>query len=142
MSGPGAAGTIIRVDAVAVIGRETNETNVDLVRRWRAYGTDARLLSPRQARASLRRGDVALARLDVLPTLDGVEEGLLDLLDLQARGVRVINNTGGVVNAEDKLRAARAVASAGVRHGSTTHVRHVDPRDFRPPIVVKPRFGS
>lgn len=142
MSRPGAAGTIIRVDAVAVIGRETNETNVDLVRRWRAYGTDARLLSPSQARASLRRGDVALARLDVLPTLDGVEEGLLDLLALQARGVRVINSARAIVNAHDKLRTARCLAANGVPHVETTHVRIGDALDFQPPIVVKPRFGS
>jgi RimK family alpha-L-glutamate ligase len=142
MRGPGVAGTIAGVDAVAVIGHEANETNVDLVRRWRAFGTDARLLSPEQARAWLRPGEVALARLDVLPTLDGVEEGLLDLLVLQARGVRLINNARAIVNAHDKLRTARCLAAAGVPHVQTTHVRHGDPLDFQPPIVVKPRFGS
>ena len=137
-----AAGTIAPVNAVAVIGHETNETNVDLVRRWRAHGTDVRLLSPAQARASLGPGDVGLARLDVLPTLDGVEEGLLDLLALKAHGVRLINDARAIVNAHDKLRTAQCLAAAGVPHVETTHVRSGDEIDFRAPIVVKPRFGS
>ena len=127
---------------VALIGRETNETNVDLVRRWRAMGIDAHLLSPVQARASLGRGDVALARLDVLRTLDGVEDGLLTVLELEARGVRVINGARALVNAHDKLRTARCLAAAGVPHVATYHVRWGDPVDFEPPIVVKPRYGS
>jgi RimK family alpha-L-glutamate ligase len=130
------------VNAVAVIGRESNETTVDLVRRWRAFGTDARLLSPAQACASLCPGDVALARLDVLPTLDGVEEGLLDLLVLEARRVRLINNARAILNAHDKLRTAGCLAAAGVPHVGTAHVRPGEPVDFQPPIVVKPRFGS
>lgn len=139
---PRVAGTIAGVTAVAVIGRETNETNVDLVRRWRALGVDARLLTPEQAHASLCPGDVAMARLDVLPTLDGVEPGLLDLLELEARGVRLINNARAIVNAHDKLRTARRLAAAGVPQVETTHVRRGDPLNFKLPIVVKPRFGS
>jgi tetrahydromethanopterin:alpha-L-glutamate ligase len=127
---------------VALIGRDTNETNVELVRHWRSLGTDAYLLTPSRARRALQRGDVALARLDVLPTLDGVESGLLELMELQAAGVRIINPARALVNAHDKLRTARCLAAAGVPHVETMHVRAGEDFSFMPPIVVKPRFGS
>jgi [lysine-biosynthesis-protein LysW]--L-2-aminoadipate ligase len=127
---------------VAVIGRDTNETSVELVRHWRALGAEAYLLTPTHARRALERGDVALARLDVLPTLDGVESGLLELMELQAAGVRIINPARALVNAHDKLRTARCLAAAGVPHVETMHVRPGEDFSFTPPIVVKPRFGS
>jgi RimK family alpha-L-glutamate ligase len=130
------------VGIVAVIGRRSNETSVAIVRRWTALGIDAHLLAPAHARRVLREGDVALARLDVLPTLDGIEGGLLDLMDLQARGVRVLNPARALVNAHDKLRTSQRLAAAGVPHVETTHVRLGDQIAFTPPIVVKPRFGS
>jgi [lysine-biosynthesis-protein LysW]--L-2-aminoadipate ligase len=130
------------VGIVALIGRRSNETSVAVVRRWTALGIDAHLLTPAHARRVLRPGDVALARLDVLPTLDGVEGGLLDLMDLQARGVHVLNPARALVNAHDKLRTAQRLAAAGVPHVETTHVRIGDDLAFTPPIVVKPRFGS
>ncbi len=50
-----------------------------------------RLLAPAEALAALRPGDVALGRLDVLETRDGVDDGLWALGELEARGVRVLN---------------------------------------------------
>jgi RimK family alpha-L-glutamate ligase len=127
---------------VAIIGRDANKTNVALVRRWRAHGLDARLLSPSEARRVLRPGDVGVARLDVLPTLDGIEEGLFELLELAANGVRIVNNARSLVNAHDKLRTGRCLAAAGVPHVPTLHVRARDEVTLPPPLVVKPRFGS
>jgi len=51
----------------------------------------ASLLTPVEADLLLRPGDAALARLDVLESLDGVEPGLLELECLVARGIRVLN---------------------------------------------------
>ena len=127
---------------VAVVGGAANETNVELVERWRALGIDAFLGSAAEARAALEPGDVAVGRLDVLRTLDGVEEGLIDLLELAAAGVRVVNDARALLAAHDKLRTARHLAAAGVPHVPTEHVRTRSQVTFAPPVVVKPRFGS
>jgi hypothetical protein len=50
-------------------------------------------MTPARCLERLRAGDVALGRLDVRRTLDGVEPRLLSLLELRRRGVRV---NGGV----------------------------------------------
>jgi ribosomal protein S6-L-glutamate ligase RimK-like protein len=58
---------------VAVIGWEAQETNQALVPAWRSIGIEAFRLTPDEALCTLAAGDVAVGRLDVLPTLDGVE---------------------------------------------------------------------
>ncbi len=101
------------------------------------------VLSPADALATLRSGDVALGRLDVLPSLDGVEDGLWALGGLSARGVRVINDAGVLLGTHDKLLTARLLEGAGLPHPSTRLVTsaatHLRPSG---PVVVKPRFGS
>lgn len=128
---------------VGVIGWERQETNPELVRAWRANGIDAVLLSPEDSLWGLRSGDVALGRLDVLPTLDGVEPGL-PVLDAVARlGVRVLNPAAALLGAHDKLETARRLRAARVPHPRTEHVTSpYDPMALTPPLVVKPRFGS
>ncbi len=76
---------------VHVIGSAQSSTNVDLVREWARHGLDAVVVSAEEALHVLGSGDVAIGRLDVLRTLDGVEPGLLSLLWLEWRGVRVVN---------------------------------------------------
>ncbi|MCS7008274.1 MAG: hypothetical protein NZL88_12035, partial [Gaiellaceae bacterium] len=88
---------------VALIGSPTR-TNVELALAWRAVGLDARVLWPREAVETLALGDVAITRLDVLPTLDGVEPGLELVDELEQRGVRVVNRPSGLLAAHDKLR--------------------------------------
>lgn len=127
---------------VAVVGWE-QETNRDLVRELRARGIRASLFSPAQALAVLDRSDVAIGRLDVLSTLDGVEPGLDSLPELAARGVRVVNDAEALLNTHDKLLTAECLRSAGLPHPRTGHAHDLE--DFRllaPPLVVKPRFGS
>jgi RimK family alpha-L-glutamate ligase len=86
---------------------------------------------------------VAVVRLDVLPTLDGVEPGLDEVAELERRGVRVPNRPAAVLNAHDKLRTARLLAEAGVEHPRTEHLASAgDEPTLTPPLVVKPRFGS
>ena len=96
----------------AVIAHRFTPTNTRL-------GT---VLSPAQALARLGPGDVALGRLDVLPTLDGIEPGLWALDRLDARGVTVLNGPRTLVAAHDKLTTAQALFGAGVPHPRTVHV--------------------
>ena len=128
---------------VYVLGSEANTTSAELVRHWRERGLDAALVSGEDAQRVLRAGDVAIGRLDVLPALDGVEPGLLSLLWLERRGVRVLNPAAALIAVHDKLRTARCLDAAGLPHPRTTDVRAGQSRpDFTLPLVLKPRFGS
>src|SRR5919198_2164845 len=100
-------------------------------------------MSPELALDTLRYGDVALGRLDVLPSLDGVDDGLWALGALAARGTIVLNEASALLAAHDKLLTSRLLRRAGVPHPVTLHVRPgraLPP--LRPPVVVKPRYGS
>jgi len=112
----------------------------------RATPTSARLgpvLTPAQAVARLCPGDVALGRLDVLPSLDGVEPGLWALDILERRGVTVLNGRDALATAHDKLATAEALACAGIPHPPTKHVAPWLPMpSLESPLVLKPRFGS
>jgi RimK family alpha-L-glutamate ligase len=112
----------------------------------RVTPTNTRLgavVSPAQAIARLRPGDIAVGRLDVLPTLDGVEPGLWALERLAASGVTILNGRRTLVAAHDKLMTAAALFEARVPHPRTVHVASWKPLpELEPPIVFKPRFGS
>ncbi len=112
----------------------------------RVTPTNTRLgpvVSPAHAVARLQPGDVALGRLDVLPSLDGVEPGLWALERLAASGVTVLNGRKTLVAAHDKLTTAATLTSAGVPHPRTVHVAPwLPPPELEPSIVLKPRFGS
>jgi len=117
----------------AVIAHRVTPTNTRL-------GT---VVSPAQALSRLQPGDVALGRLDVLPSLDGVEPGLWALERLASSGVAVLNGRRALVAAHDKLATAAALFAAGVPHPRTVHVAPWLPApELEPPIVFKPRFGS
>lgn len=101
------------------------------------------VLTPAQALAKLRHGDVALGRLDILPTLDGIEPGLAALDRLDALGVTVLNGHRTLVTAHDKLATANAMFAAGVPHPRTVHVAPwLELPELVAPLVLKPRFGS
>lgn len=127
---------------VGIVGSKANRTSVQLALSWRELGLDTRLLSGPET-AGLVRGDVAVGRLDVLPTVDGVEPGLFHLFLLERRGVPVKNPASALLAAHDKLRTARALAGAGLPLPRTGWVRAPeDPLPVHAPLVVKPRFGS
>ena len=127
---------------VALIAHRRSETNARLASSESA-GLDWMCLTPSEAPGLLESGDVALGRLDVLPTLDGVDEGLWVLGELAALGVRVLNGPSALLAAHDKLLTARLLQGAGLPHPRTrlaTAGKTSIP--FDGPVVVKPRFGS
>src|SRR6476620_5658102 len=126
----------------AVVAHSSSPTNLALAAGgWN--GIPGELLTPREALLALGRGDVALARLDVRQSLDGVEDGLWALERLEEAGIRVLNRPEAVVLAHDKLLTARVLRRAGLPHPRTTLIERNAPLpDLDFPAVVKPRFGS
>jgi RimK family alpha-L-glutamate ligase len=126
----------------AVVAQRQTPTNVGLA-TCGVLGVESMLLSPAQAVVHLEPGDVALGRLDVLHSLDGMEPGVWALDQVERRGVRLLNPPRAVVEAHDKLRTAQALAAAGLPHPRTAPISSTDPRvELEPPVVVKPPFGS
>ena len=67
----------------ALVAQRATETNVALASRP-FPGIESVILTPAEAIERLRPGDVALGRLDVKPTLDGVDDGVAELGRLAA----------------------------------------------------------
>jgi RimK family alpha-L-glutamate ligase len=126
--------------AAVVIGKPT-PTNLALADAFGALGYGGSVAASASV-LTLGDGDLALARLDVLPTLDGTEAGLWRLPFAVRDGGRLLNEPRALLGAHDKLRTALALERAGVPHPRTIHVRSRGTADFDPPYVVKPRFGS
>lgn len=129
-----------RCRSVAILGKPT-EANCALAAAFASLGQRAWVMDA-AVRTSLGKGDVALARLDVLRTLDGIEPGLWHLPRLERRGVQVMNKPSALLAAHDKLSTALLLGRAGVPQPLTAHVREASLPAFPPPYVVKPRFGS
>lgn len=129
--------------AVALIGGDGNKTNAEVAAAWRAAGIDATAIQAADAVERLESGELAIGRVDIRPSLDGVEPGLLELVELRCRGVVVLNRAAALLAAHDKLRTSRLLARAAVRHPPG---RQVEPGELGSvsvlPVVVKPRFGS
>lgn len=127
---------------LGLIVQQLSETNLALAGA-RVAGAEVELLRPAQALVRLGRGDAAVARLDVLRSLDAVEPGVWALAELQRRGVTVLNSPVALVNCHDKLATARVLAAAGIPHPRTGWLAHGVPLpELRLPLVVKPRLGS
>jgi RimK family alpha-L-glutamate ligase len=128
----------------AVVAHRATDANLALVEAGWPGADASSLLSPRQAQLLLEPGDVALARLDVRPTLDGVEQGIRLLARMAAGGVRVLNPPSALLASHDKLLTSRALKHAGLPHPATAYASPGDSLDVElpPPVVVKPRFGS
>jgi [lysine-biosynthesis-protein LysW]---L-2-aminoadipate ligase len=126
--------------SVVIVGKAT-ETNCALAAGFAGLGLRA-WLAQAAVPPRLARGDLALARLDVLPTLDGIEPGLWRLPRLERTGVQVLNSPLALFSAHDKLSTALLLGAAGVAQPRTAHVRDVSVPALPAPYVVKPRFGS
>jgi RimK family alpha-L-glutamate ligase len=128
-----------RPRSALVVGRPT-ETNVLLAEAFKARGYDSAVRAPDMLPDA--PADLVLARVDVLPTLDGVEGGVWALKRLERRGATLLNQPLALLSAHDKLATALLLGRAGVRQPRTAHVREPRAPRFAPPYVVKPRFGS
>jgi RimK family alpha-L-glutamate ligase len=126
-----------------LVSARSTPTNAWLLAALGALGIEAQLLSPNGVPTRLRPGDVALGRLDVLPTLEGVEPGLWSLRRLEREDVHVLNPATALLASHDKLATAVALARAGLPHPRTSLVGDEPSRaELGSPVVVKPRFGS
>jgi RimK family alpha-L-glutamate ligase len=123
-------------------GRAT-ATNERLVAALDACGVRALRIDPARLGRVVRSADAVLGRLDVRPTLDGVEDGIWALRRVERRGLRVLNPAHSLIACHDKLRTFRALEVAGLPQPRTLHVERDRPRPrMNGPVVVKPRFGS
>jgi RimK family alpha-L-glutamate ligase len=126
----------------AIVASRSTPTNAALS-SGHCAGIVWELLDPNAALGRLGPGDVALGRLDVRTTLDGVDDGLWALGALSARGVRVLNGPNALLAAHDKLLTARLLHRVGLPHPRTRLVTAgLVPPIVSGPVVVKPRFGS
>ena len=126
-----------------VVAHGSTSTNTALTAAAEALGAEASVLSPRGALRVLEPGDVALGRLDVRGSLDGMEAGSMELERLSAAGVDVLNRPSSLVAVHDKLLTARALRLAGLPHPHTWLIAEGMPSPAPElPLVLKPRFGS
>ena len=129
---------------VALIAWRDGWCNARLVSSWRELGIAASLIPPPVAvRADLGPGDVCVNRIDVLPTLDGIEPGLEAIGSLQRAGVRVVNGAAPLELVHDKLLTTERLAGCGIHQPPTGHMAPGQLRSpITPPVVLKPRHGS
>ena len=127
---------------LALIAQRPTPTNLGLAAAA-PRGVDIRILTPEQALGAVGAGDAVLGRLDVLETLDGVDDGLWALGSFAARGVHTLNRASALMAAHDKLLTARLLLRAGLPHPRTRLLTGGRPvPELAGPVVVKPRFGS
>jgi ribosomal protein S6--L-glutamate ligase len=123
-----------------IAGERLSITNELLRAALAATGVGAVVASAELAARRARPGDVVIGRLDVRPTLDGVQPGLGRLIQIRSRGIRVVNDAQTLVATHDKLATAVLLDAASVPQPRWAHSG--DDLRFDPPYVVKPRFGS
>jgi RimK family alpha-L-glutamate ligase len=125
------------------VAGQTSTTNRLITRALLGRGLAAKLVEPRSLSSQARKGDVVLGRLDVRATLDGVEDGIWDLHQVEKKGIRVLNRGATLVSCHDKLQSALRLGRLGVPQPATAHVDwEAPPPRVEFPVVVKPRFGS
>jgi RimK family alpha-L-glutamate ligase len=126
----------------ALVAHASTPTN-DALAAAGGRGVAWERLAPEEAFDELRPGDVALGRLDVLRTLDGIEDGISVLGALAARGVVVLNGPGALLATHDKLLTSRVLRRSQLPHPEAQVALGDRPAVvLRAPAVVKPRFGS
>jgi RimK family alpha-L-glutamate ligase len=128
---------------VFVVGSPGSPTNERLRVSFAAAGLRALVGPGELAETRARPGDLVVGRLDVRPSLDGIQPGLGPLRRLVDRGSRVINGAETLMATHDKLATALLLHAASIPQPRAAHLTGDDGSPgFRPPYVVKPRFGS
>ena len=126
-----------------IVGSPASPTNERLRAAFAAAGAQPLVGSPLLAEECARPGDVVVGRLDVRPTLDGVQPGLARLRRLRDRGVGVVNDADTLMATHDKLATALLLHAVSISQPRAAHLTGEDGSPgFEPPYVVKPRFGS
>jgi len=127
---------------VALVAHHESETNLRLVEAA-PPGVQAEIVRPTRVRGWLGPGDAALARLDVLRSLDGMQTGSWEIGLLENDGIPVLNPLSALMATHDKLQTARLLEAAGLPHPRTLHCEDTsDGATVELPVVLKPRFGS
>ena len=125
---------------LAIVSPHATETNLRLADAA-PRGIRSFVIAPEDAQRELDAADAALGRLDVGPTLDGIEDGLAQLELLEARGVAMLNPPLALRLAHDKLATASALGAAALPHPRTRAIFRADePAPLPFPLVVKPRL--
>jgi RimK family alpha-L-glutamate ligase len=125
-----------------IAAESATPTNVALVEALGRRGVDAAIVGRRRMNG-VAPGDTVLGRVDVLPSLDGVQACLWAFRGLENSGVRVLNGAGALLACHDKLLTAIRLGRYGVPHPRTAHTDSTTPPlHLRFPVVVKPRLGS
>jgi RimK family alpha-L-glutamate ligase len=128
---------------VFIAGSGSSTTNERLRGAFAATGAHALVGSPQIAAEQAWPGDLVLGRLDVRPTLDGVQPGLGRLVRLREQGIKVLNGADALVASHDKHATMLVLHGAAIPHPRGMHVAGTDASpDFEAPYVIKPRFGS
>jgi RimK family alpha-L-glutamate ligase len=128
---------------LAIVAHRDTETNAALVAAGTRLGITTLRLEPREALTTLERGDLAVGRLDVRETLDGIEDGMRELEKLAAAGITLLNPPAALAVTHDKLLTARMLRRAGLPHPHTWLIADGLPVPVPElPVVLKPRFGS
>ncbi len=129
--------------AVWIAAGRSTATNELLVGAFHERGVRAERVEPTELGRLATPGDVVFGRLDVAPTLDGVEDGLWELRRVERRGIAVLNRASTLLACHDKLQTVLRLARVGIPQPATAHVDTVRvPTELGFPVVVKPRFGS
>jgi hypothetical protein len=108
--------------------RRSTATNERLVTALRKRGVHAQLVDPARLWGTARRGHAVVGRLDVRPTLDGVEDGIWELRRVEGRGTRVLNPASSLFACHDRLQTALRLAAASVPPPTTGHIDETGPR--------------
>ena len=105
---------------IALVAHHESETNLRLVEAA-PLGVQAEIVRPSRIRGWLGPGDAALARIDVLRSLDGMETGSWEVGLIENEGIRVLNPLSALMATHDKLQTARLLEAAGLPHPRTIH---------------------
>lgn len=126
-----------------IVAEERTQTNAELASAGLRRGVESAIVPSADLDARTRTGDTVLGRIDVLPTLDGVQSCVWDLRRLERSRMRILNPASALLAAHDKLMTALRLARSGVPHPRTAHVDNgASMPELALPVVVKPRFGS